>query len=147
MDWFVDATDVEAVSQLRREISVYLARHAEPTSDLHAAKLAVGELLSNVARHAPGPAWVSITWSSDVPTLVVEDLGPGFELEGPLTVLPDDPLAEGGRGLYLTARVAAELRAERRGAGGSRVTVELPMRARSHRPSTSTGTPPDPADA
>lgn len=37
------------------------ARHADPTSDLDSAEVAVSELLSNLPRHAPGPAWVSLT--------------------------------------------------------------------------------------
>jgi signal transduction histidine kinase len=81
------------VSALRREIVEYLGRHADPVSDIDGAAGVVGELLSNVVRHAPGPAWVSLAWSGESPVLEVRDLGPGFDLS--TFSLPDEEQVSG----------------------------------------------------
>ena len=61
MDWYLDGADVAATVALRTEIRDYLERHSDPESDLDSAEVAVSEVLSNLFRHAPGPAWVSLT--------------------------------------------------------------------------------------
>lgn len=135
MDWYLDGRDVNAVSALRREIAAYLIRHASPDSDLDAAELVVSEILGNVHRHAPGPAWVSLTWSSEAPELVVRDLGARFDADRELGVgadlvdadLPDDPFAEHGRGLFLVAAMAPRLESVAREVGGTIVTTVLPV--------------------
>lgn len=139
MDWYLDATDPEAVRNLRHEIGDYLRRHAADDADTDAAELAVAELLGNVVRHAPGPAWVSLSWATELPTLVVHDLGPGFDLAG---VLPADPLAESGRGLFIVSSLTPELTAAARAHGGARVSAVLPVQRRretSHDPRPSAG--------
>jgi len=134
MDLLFDATDPTAVGHLRRELLAYLRRHAAPDADLAGAELALSELLSNAARHAPGPAWVHVDWTASRPRVEVHDLGPGFELR---TALPEDPFAAGGRGLFLVAQVADELTAAAKRAGGTKVSatlrVERPVE-RSHDP-------------
>ena len=130
MDWYLDASDPELVSELRHEVHDYLARHADPDSDLDAAELAVAELLGNVTRHAPGPAWVTATWSGEAAMLVIRDLGPGFSLD---SVARPDVWSESGRGLFLVATVTAELKTAERSAGGSRVSAVLPVRRRPER--------------
>ncbi len=134
MDLYFDATDPTAVSALRAELAGYFRRHAAQGSDLHGADLAVSELLSNAARHAPGPAWVHVDWSGRRPLVEVHDLGPGFELRA---ALPDERLADGGRGLFIVAHVADQLAAAAKGAGGSRVSAKMPVERpveRSHDP-------------
>ena len=123
MDWFVDGRDAAAVSQLRRSVGDYVRRHAAPDSDLVAADLAVGELLSNVHRHASGHAWVNVEWSGASPVVTVYDTGPGFELD---VSLPDVD-AEGGRGLYIVSHLTGRLEVVRRRAGGSAVHTVLPV--------------------
>jgi anti-sigma regulatory factor (Ser/Thr protein kinase) len=125
MDLYFDAMDPEAVGDLRAELRAYFGRHAEPGSDLDGAELAVGELLSNVVRHAPGPAWVHVDWSSERPLVEVHDLGPGFELT---PTLPDDPLATSGRGLFIVAHLTTELARAAKRAGGSKVSVMMPVK-------------------
>jgi anti-sigma regulatory factor (Ser/Thr protein kinase) len=142
VDWYLDARDAQSTQQLRREIAAYLGRHADVAADLTAAELAVSELLGNLVRHAPGPAWVSLRWPADVLTLVVTDLGPGFRL--PQLPVEVDPLAEGGRGLLIVDAVADRLEATARQSGaGARVTVRLPLPrppATSYDPEPSSGT-------
>jgi len=125
MDWYMDGRQAEGISDLRREIVAYLGRHAAPDTDLDAAEIAISELLTNVARHAPGPAWVRIDWSALGARLDVDDLGPGFVLDA---TLPDDLLQpSGGRGLFIVSNVGAWLTVAAKRAGGSSVSVELPV--------------------
>jgi anti-sigma regulatory factor (Ser/Thr protein kinase)/predicted ArsR family transcriptional regulator len=130
VDVYFDATDVTAVSDLRVQLSAYFARHAAPDSDLEAADLAVGELLANAVRHAPGPAWIHVDWSAGRPRLEVHDLGPGFELR---PSLPDDPFASGGRGLFIVSHVTDDLAAAAKRAGGSKVSAVMPVERRVER--------------
>lgn len=122
MDWYLDGDDVAATVALRMEIGDHLRRHADPSSDVDSAELVVSELLSNLPRHAPGPAWVSLTWSGASPVLEVRDLGPGFTLD-----VADVPPVDrtGGRGLYLVSVFVRSLEAAARRAGGTTVRVVL----------------------
>jgi len=122
VDWYLDGSDVPATVALRLEIREYLARHAEPEADLDSAEVAVSELLSNLPRHAPGPAWVSLTWSGQSPVLEVRDLGPGFEVD--VSELP--PVDQtGGRGLFLASAFVRSLETAARRAGGTTVRAVL----------------------
>ena len=47
---------------VRKEIAGYLAREASADSDIAAAELIVGELLSNALRYAPGPLELKVNW-------------------------------------------------------------------------------------
>jgi len=86
----------------------------------------VSEVVGNTgARHASGPAWVNLDWSRERPVLTVHDLGPGFT---PQVDLPADPDSTDGRGLYLVARLTAELEIASKRAGGARVTATLAVR-------------------
>jgi anti-sigma regulatory factor (Ser/Thr protein kinase) len=125
VDWYLDGSVPEAVTDLRREIVGYLRRHAAPGADVAGAELAVSELLSNVVRHAPGPAWAQIDWAHERAVLSVHDLGTGFD---PDTALPEDLLAPGGgRGLFVVSNVSGWMTVAAKRAGGSCVTVELPV--------------------
>lgn len=122
MDWFLDGTDTAAAVALRVEIGSYLRRHGDPASDLAGAEVVVSELLSNLPRHAPGPAWVSLTWSGESPLLEVRDLGPGFKLD----VTEPPPVDQtGGRGLFIASMYGRTLEAAAREAGGTSVRAVL----------------------
>jgi predicted ArsR family transcriptional regulator len=58
------------------------------------------------------------------PVLSVTDLGPGFQLD---PSRPVDPAAPGGRGLHIASRLAPDLTARARAAGGAVVTATLPV--------------------
>ncbi len=137
MDWFLDPTTAAAAHDLRHELVAFLRRHGDPASDFGAAEVAFGEVIANVARHTEGPAWISLDWSGESPTLTVRDLGPGFE---PRICLPE-PLSCDGRGLYLVAHLSQELAVAARRRGGSAVSVVLPVR-RARDPGI--GSPPTP---
>lgn len=133
MEWSIEPGDVAAVPVLRRRIMACLAGLAQPGEDLSGAELVVGELLSNAVAHTEGPAWISLRWDGPHPLLSVADLGPGFG-PGPGAAartldarLPDDPLAVGGRGLYLVTRLSRDVAVSRRSTGGSVVSVTLDL--------------------
>lgn len=125
MDWYLERCEPETIGELRQELAAYLARHAAPGADLAGAELAVSELLTNVARHASGPAWVHVDWAPATVRLDVHDLGTGFALD---PRLPADLLqASGGRGLFIVSNVAAWIAVRAKRAGGAKVSVELPI--------------------
>ncbi len=104
------------------------------------AEVVVSELLANLPRHAPGPAWVSLTWSGASPLLQVRDLGPGFSLD---VVEPPPVEQTGGRGLYIASMFGRSLETAARRAGGSIVSVVLEVEravTADHDPAPSSGT-------
>lgn len=124
MDFYFDATDPTAVGDLRRELGQYFRRHAAPDSDVEGADLALSEMLSNAARHAPGPAWVRVDWSERRPRVEIHDLGPGFMLP---VAAPEDPAGAGGHGLMLVSHLTGDLQTAAKRAGGSKVTARMPV--------------------
>jgi anti-sigma regulatory factor (Ser/Thr protein kinase) len=129
MDWYLQGDDPSAASELRREIVAHLRGSVAHDTDLDGAALVIGELLSNVVCHAPGPATVRLDWTGKRPVLEVHDLGPGFQPDS--TALPADRAqSTGGRGLYLVSEVAISLTVARSRTGGSNVRVELPVTRR-----------------
>lgn len=153
MDWYLDGEDPAAVTALRREVTEYLQRHAVDHADLDDAELVVSELLGNTARHAAGPVWVTLSWLEELPTLTVQDLGPGFDPERLDTAreLSADVLHESGRGLFLITHLAPAFEARSRDTAGMRVSVTLPVtrkpEASHHRPRRTTSALPSPEEA
>lgn len=127
MDWFLNPNDRQAAVTLRRQLADFLRRHAAKAADVDDAELAIEELIGNAVRHTTGPVWVSLDWSNAQPTLTVSDLGEDFDLEADL---PDDPLSEEGRGLYLAAHLTDDLELVGRRAVGNQVsaTLRIPRR-------------------
>lgn len=121
-NWSIAAFGPETVGWLRHEIVGHLHRHAEDDAAVEMSAVVVTELLANVVRHAPGPAEVWLTWRGHYPILTVRDQGPGFVLR---VQLPDDPGAEGGRGLYLAAQLARQLEVVPLHPSGCEVVAEL----------------------
>jgi len=124
VDWFLDSTRAADVTALRHEIGAYLTRHAADPAGVEEAELVVAELLGNANRHAAGPSWVSLIWSTAHPVLTVYDLGPGFVLE---PHLPPEPTDAGGRGLFIASQLTGQLSAAARRAGGTEISAELPV--------------------
>jgi anti-sigma regulatory factor (Ser/Thr protein kinase) len=121
MDWYLHSGDLRAVPALRRQVISYLSRHARPESRLDDAAIVVSELLTNAVAHTAGPAWVTLNWDGQNPILTVADLGPGFDPAG----LPEDPLADRGRGLFIAARLARKIEISNRDTGGTVVSATL----------------------
>ena len=133
MRWTLEPDGTAGVPAVRRSILRHLARAAGPDEDLWAAEIVVAELLANAVAHGRAPARVTLTWKGPHPRLTVVDSGPGFR-PGTDRVsaarLPEDPLAEGGRGLYLIAQLARDVRVGRSLGGGSVVAVTLDLHRR-----------------
>lgn len=122
MDWYLDGDDTASAAALRQEIGDYLRRHADPSSDVEMAEVAASELLANVNRHAPGPAWVSLEWGGENPVLEVRDVGPGLDLD--TSTMP--PVEEtGGRGLFIASAFVRSLEAQARETGGTAMRAVL----------------------
>jgi anti-sigma regulatory factor (Ser/Thr protein kinase) len=144
VEWALEPADTASIPGLRQRIMRLLGRQASRDADLAASEVVVAELLTNALAHTAGKAWVSLRWDGTHPLLSVADLGPGFpagEAVGgtmivqprpPMTAerslvarLPEDPLADGGRGLYLVAHLALDVAVVTRSTGGSVVSVTL----------------------
>ena len=123
MDWVVDTSDSDKMRALRGDVVGYLRRHAVDSTGLDDCELAVSELITNVARHASGPVWVTVEWPGVHPSIRVADVGPGFDLSVELP--PTDSI--GGRGLFIVNSIVTKLEASRRDSGGSVVTAILPV--------------------
>lgn len=115
--------DAAYASHARSVFQTYLRRYAASESDVDAAELIFGELVANVARHAPGPIRASLEWTPDGAVLEVRDTGPGFDF---LASLPPDD-AENHRGLYIVSVLAGRV-VQRRGEDGTVMAVDLPVR-------------------
>ncbi len=141
--WTLDADDAAKIPAVRRLVMAALRSRAstlcEP-AEFDAAEVVVAELLNNTLAHTPGPAWIALSWDGPHPLLSVTDVGPGFgdrpelldEQHRLVPRLPDDALAEHGRGLYLVAELTHDLVVTPRPTGGSVVSVTLKL----HRPGT-----------
>lgn len=104
----------EAVAAAVAFVEAEASRAGWSVADVTRAVLAVSEAVGNAVEHGPpGPVRVRCTPSPSALRLDVEDGGdgpPAAALDG--AALPDDPLAEGGRGLYIMRTVADEVRVE-----------------------------------
>lgn len=125
MDWCLDTSEPESLRDIRAELTDYLRRHGKDGADLASARTAASEVVANAVEHGGGRyVWVSVDWGDERPVLSVHDLGEGFE---PSVSLPDDPLSESGRGLYLATHCSELLEVAAKRAGGSTVRVTLPV--------------------
>ncbi len=110
----------------------YLRARGVADADYSSAELIFGELVGNVVRHAPGPIAITVEWDGEYPRLIVADEGPGFT---PVhdQMLPENILAEGGRGLFLVdAYCDGGIRVESLATGGTKVTAVLLIRRRAY---------------
>lgn len=121
--WKIDANERGAAYRVRRAVLWELAREASPHSDLSAVEVILGELLSNVARHTPGAAEVTLEYYDGSARLRVCDTGKPFVSAGHA---PPQPLALGGRGLYLVRTLARDVDVQAT-ANGNCINVVLPV--------------------
>ena len=119
--------DASLANNARNIFQRYLTTQVDAgCSDVDGAELIFGELLGNVARHAPGSIEVRLRWNGLVAILEVGDCGPGYEIED--VHLPGD-FAESRRGLFLVAAFGSDLRVRHHG-GRTTTTVTLPVTRR-----------------
>jgi len=121
--WKLDVREQGAAYRLRRALLWELAARSDAGSDLSAVELIIGELLSNVARHTPGDAEVTLDYQGGQAVLSVLDHGKAFDGS---SVSAADPLAPSGRGLHLIRTLARSISFESNGKGNS-VAVVLPV--------------------
>ncbi len=98
--------DAAAASNLRREFMAFLRARCTADSDYEGAEITFGELVANVARHAPGPIHIVVHSDSRGRVRIdVIDTGPGF------TYVPTLPAmaSESGRGLYLVSKLCTDV--------------------------------------
>ena len=136
VEWQLAPGDAVAARTIRHVITGCLRQAAGEGADLDAAELVVGELLSNVVMHTSSPATVGLTWRSGHPVLSVREPGPVQPPVSPSAGLPahrlpDDPMATGGRGLFLVSRLSRGLTVDSTEHGGTtiRVTLDRPRPA------------------
>jgi anti-sigma regulatory factor (Ser/Thr protein kinase) len=124
--WHFESPDAKAACGQRKAFASHLEAHGTGDSDIASSEIIFGELIGNVLRHAPGPIWVHVDWTTDRRArLTIRDSGPPFALR---TILPKDHV-ENGRGLYIVAQLARELSVTRatNPPPGSVVTAILPV--------------------
>ena len=120
--WRYEKIDREVSHELRQRLARTLDEHGFNSEAKERAELVLGELIGNIARHAPGALEVIVDLSSASPVLHVIDEGPGFE-RAPM--LPRDLLSENGRGLYIVSELTDEFSVSRGPSGGSHARAVL----------------------
>ncbi|GAC1417188.1 MAG: hypothetical protein NVSMB5_07790 [Candidatus Velthaea sp.] len=126
MRWSFASADSVAARAVRHSFTAY-AREVSADDgalDTTAAELVIGELVSNVERHAPGPVRVDVELQPDCIVVTVADQGPGFRLDP--HALPDI-FAESGRGLFLVDSCSRELTVRTAPRGGCEVRAVISL--------------------
>lgn len=120
--WSFDSSDSDVTREVRKEFLSELRRGGIPNESLNRAELVFSELIGNVVRYAS--RWVDVTLdcSGSSPVLHVLDGGPGFQH---VPRLPDSPLSETGRGLFIIDRLTDEFHVNQRPHGGSHARAVL----------------------
>ncbi|HZV77016.1 MAG TPA: ATP-binding protein [Candidatus Babeliales bacterium] len=124
--WSLSLADADAGVLARSHFVEFLHSIEIEQDFISTAELVFGELLGNVVRHAPGPVQISIDLNDDAMVLHVVDTGPPFSLNQ--SHLPTDVLSERGRGLFIVAQLAAEVRVKKKRSRGNHIMVTLARR-------------------
>ncbi len=102
--WHLHTDNPEDALRERARFLAALANECgDPEFDRFTAQLIYTELIGNVMRHARGPVDIQLRCVDGKALLHVFDRGDGFVLK---TMLPEAPLQESGRGLFLVSRFA-----------------------------------------
>jgi anti-sigma regulatory factor (Ser/Thr protein kinase) len=104
----------------------FLRAFVASEDELFRSELILGEILANTVEHAPGLVGIEIDWSGTYPIVMVSDTGPG--LSRFVAQLPEDGMAENGRGLFLISTLALDVRIESAGERGTMMRIVLPIR-------------------
>jgi len=119
--WRFGADDALQAQSTRRRLRAWLEERT--VGDAEAAELIYGELIGNVVRHAPGSIDVDVCIANRV-RLIVQSAGESIALD---PRLPDSPLSETGRGLYIVDRLGAHLTSASLPIFGNQISVDLPL--------------------
>ena len=120
--WSFDARDSERAREVQEEFRIALVERNFTRAATALAQTVLAELLGNVVRHAPGLADVVLDADGSHVVLNVLDRGPGFAY---FPKLPQDPLAERGRGIFIVSRLVEEFSVHRRRRAGSHARAVL----------------------
>jgi anti-sigma regulatory factor (Ser/Thr protein kinase) len=124
--WALSLDDAGTGVRARSHFVAFLRSIKSGKEFIGTAELVFGELLGNVVRHAPGPVEIFLDLDDDRVILHVIDSGP------PLSMteynLPADALSERGRGLFIVAQLASEVRIELAGDFGNHIIVTMARR-------------------
>jgi PAS domain S-box-containing protein len=120
--WSFAAENAQAANDARADFVRFLRAKSENVPAIQSAEVVFGELVGNVVRHAPGPIDVALEWGVRQPVLHVIDRGAPFASRDHL---PNDPLSEGGRGLFLAQRLSDGLSVEHVSGYGNHVAAQL----------------------
>jgi anti-sigma regulatory factor (Ser/Thr protein kinase) len=123
--WRFESDNAADALRAKSEYLDALHNHAGVGLDKYAANLVYTELVSNVFKHARGGIRIKVERNGEDLLLTVADQGPGFNL---VLMRAVHPLSEGGRGLFLAAHYAHELRVVAE-ATGTTVTAALRQEA------------------
>jgi PAS domain S-box-containing protein len=121
-DWAFDANDARAAQAAREAFVARLAAERVNRDDQLAYEIVFGEIVGNAARYTPGPLELALRRDGARLVLFALDRGPGFDWDA---ALPRDAYAESGRGLFLIAALACDVRAEHLAGYGSYLEVTL----------------------
>ena len=120
MEFVVCSEDGGALQAIRSALATLLREIGASDSEVFAAEIVIGELLTNTHRYTLGDVRISLNVDSNNASLRVCDRGTGPRL--PAT-LPDDE-AESGRGLYIVQSLAETLEATQRN-GWTEIRADL----------------------
>ncbi len=114
-------SDYSRLSPLADEVGAFLDTHVGDEDVAYRALLLTTEAVTNAMEHGNGldeakSVFLRVAAESQRVEISVEDEGPGFDPDAaPDAVVENDPLAEGGRGLFLMRAYAQSLRFENSG--------------------------------
>lgn len=117
-----DARDVRMARESRVCAMQFLKNLGADEGLMMNAELVYGELISNVVRHAPGLVTVRVDWRAERPALCTVDRGSGYAKR---SKLPDDPMSESGRGLFIVEALTTDFIVREAEGGGSDVCAVL----------------------
>ncbi|HEX2241453.1 MAG TPA: SpoIIE family protein phosphatase [Actinomycetota bacterium] len=142
----------ERIAEIRRFVSDFLTDVRAPVEASAEVLIAVGEAAGNATRHGRRPAGrsevrVRCALDKDSVLVTIADDGPGFDVEATPSDVPPDPLASGGRGLYLMEALMDEVHIDSSPEGTLVLLVRDVSTSRwQARPSDSAWSPPPPPE-
>jgi integral membrane sensor domain MASE1/anti-sigma regulatory factor (Ser/Thr protein kinase) len=122
--WTFDSSNAQEAHSLRHEIVRFIRYFGATEEGLFYAELIIGEALANTVEHARGLVTVDVDWAGTHPVVTILDAGPGLSRFAP--TLPADALNENGRGLFLIASLAQDVRIETEAGMGTKMRIVLP---------------------
>lgn len=123
--WRFHSSDSQMAHISRHELVEFIQTFNADPNAVFAAELILGEILANSVEHAPGLVEIQIDWTAEKPVVTVVDTGPG--LRNRLLELPQDLLAESGRGLFLINALSDAVSLSLTKAGGTCLRAVLPL--------------------